>query len=313
MATAKQEKARAKVDALHRQLSDGVDTLRNEPEWRRMLDVASRFHDYSFGNVMLIMMQRPDATRVAGYRKWQELDRQVVKGSKAIKILAPASGPCWDCNGDGGDANARCVKCGGSGRFRYFRSVSVFDVSDTEGEPLPDISELVREVDGDAYGLIGHLTALADAEGFTVDMVDAAADPVLKGGAYGYCQHDKRRLVVRDDVADAQKAKTLCHELAHALLHGPDQIDYGAERGRCEVEAESVAYIVLGTYGIDTDGYSFGYVAHWSENDHGTIKATAETVCRTARDVLDGLADLDDPARELTSAGAGQGEPLAAA
>lgn len=276
--------AASRADAVQDLLGDlhaGVVALTEGDEWRRFLDVARRFHRYSFLNTLAILVQRPDATRVAGYRRWQQLGRQVRRGERGIRILAPvtarqqASTP-EDAPGAAPDGTEeqRVV-------LRGFRVARVFDVSQTDGEPLPEPP--VRALAGDApVGLVDDLRRLIEREGFAYAVDTLPGHP----GAYGVTDYDARTVTVRPDLAPAQQAKTTAHELGHVLLHHPAD-DLGRERR--EVEAESVAYVVCAAHGLPTDAYSLGYVAGWSGGDLDVVRATGERVLACARRVLDSL------------------------
>ncbi|MDQ3954505.1 MAG: ArdC-like ssDNA-binding domain-containing protein [Actinomycetota bacterium] len=268
----------------HERLQTAVAELVSGEDWRRMLEVASTFHRYSFHNHMLILCQRPDATLVAGYRKWLELGRHVRKGEKGIAILAPCKYKTKVEDEDGQEQTIQPI--------RGFRVVYVFDVSQTEGEPLEDFDALrPRLLDGDApEGLWDALAAIAHGHGYEVVRHQRRDEN-------GYCDHDRRIIAVRPDVAPAQAVKTLVHELAHALLHGD-----GAVRSRevKEVEVESVAFVVCDALGLDTGDYSFSYVAGWTQGSLELLKDTADRVVSCAKGMLAGLqspaADVDDVA-----------------
>ena len=254
------------VDALQR-LRDGVETLKQSDEWIRWLDVQSRFHHYSWGNCVLIAMQRPDAKQVAGFHRWLELGRHVRKGEHGIAILAPMVGK------KSKDADPDDPKvCYG------FKTVFVFDIEQTDGEDLPSI---VHPIEGDApEGLFDRLTAIAIDRGVSVE---PSNDLGTANGLYSFLS---RTISIRDDLSPAQMVKTLVHEIAHALLHD-EQAAIGDRRG-CELEAESVAYIVTQAIGIDSGSYSFGYIASWAK-DSGQFEKSAERINRTAHDILSSL------------------------
>jgi len=256
----------------HRDLVTAVESLTSGDDWQRMLELASRFHHYSANNVFLIMLQRPEATRVAGYRAWQSMDRQVRKGERGIRILAPCQYR-YKVTEDDGSETAHVG-------IRGFTTATVFDVSQTDGEELPDIRPELLEGD-DVVGLWDALSAQVKAAGYTVERGDCH-------GANGCTDHSVRTVRVRDDVSDAQAAKTLAHELAHVMLH-PDTAEYFQCRGRSEVEAESVAYLVCQAAGLSTDGYSWPYIALWSEGKAEVVQETAGRVLEAARDILAGL------------------------
>lgn len=281
-----QDKGNERREALARQLADGIAALTQSDEWRRYLDVQAKFHRYSFANTLLVMAQCPAASRVASYRKWQELGRQVRKGEHALWVWAPctrkAAGPAED---DGESITA------GEGEPRRtvtgFRPVPVFDISQTEGGELPEVCHLL---DGeDETGLFGRLADVAGGMGWTIQRT-----PEIGGypGANGLCEHGPRVITVASARSPLQQVKTLAHELAHAILHAP-AADYQATRGLCELEAESVAYIVAASCGLDTSAYSFGYVAGWQHGDAGkareAIKASGARIQRAAGQILAAL------------------------
>jgi antirestriction protein ArdC len=256
-----------RIDALHAELESGVAALIDSETWQSWLATAAKFHTYSFNNQMLIAVQCPAATHVAGYRAWQALGRNVRKGEHSIGILAP---------------NTRRVKDAITGeesrRVTGFRVASVFDISQTDGDPLPVEPRPVL-LQGEApAGLWDALTALAVREGFTVERGDT-------GQANGWMQPDTRTIRVSDTLSPAQAAKTLVHECAHALLHAATDYDYSGHRGIAEVEAESVAFIVGSVHELDTGAYSMPYVAGWGK-DAAVVAATASNVTRTARAIL---------------------------
>lgn len=273
-----------KLDELHQRLTAQVEALVSGDDWWAMLDIAARLHRYSARNVILILSQRPDGvTRVAGYRRWQSLGRQVRKGEQGIAILAPCvyhKRPVDDAEGNDSPELGRIL--------RGFRVAYVWDESQTDGEPIPDVRPQLL-VGDDPAQLWAGLASQLDACGYTVSRGDC-------GGANGFTDFLAREVMVRDDVDELQAAKTLCHETAHALLHDPSQEPVG--RARAEVEAESVAYIVCQLAGLATTEYSLPYVARWSRGDVALITATTERVLATARTVLAGMGIDPDVVEE---------------
>jgi hypothetical protein len=251
-----------KLKAAHDRLTRAVEDIVTGDDWQRMLKVASKFHRYSFNNQLMIFAQRPDATLVAVFRKWQELNRWVKKGERGIAIFAPCK---YKTKVETEDGDERTLQ-----QIRGFRVVHVFDISQTEGEELPDLDAVrPKLLDGSAPdgiwdALAGHATSI----GYVV-----VRD--RRGSENGYCDFLNKHIGVRPDVSPAQAVKTLIHELAHALLHA----DGGSpSRDIAEIEVESVAYIVLDALGLASDDYSFPYVARWSDGDVGTIRAAGERV-----------------------------------
>ena len=286
-----------KLAAMHSQLRAGIAALRSGEDWRRWLRLAGRFPTYSAHNVMLIAAQRPDATRVCGYEGWRALGRQVRKGEKGIAILAPVLRADRD-HDRGRDHDQGASRAGepapdpgaetaGGRRLAGFRPAYVFDVSQTDGDDLPE-QPAPRLLAGAApAGLWDALGALAAARGFTVERGDC-------GQANGYTHFGDRRIRVRADVDPAQAVKTLAHELGHVLIHDPAAFagTTAGCRGTVEVEAESVAYLVAGDAGLDAAAYSFPYVAHWAGGVDGrrpedVVTATADRVLHAARVIVD--------------------------
>jgi hypothetical protein len=260
----------------HERLITAVEHLMTGADWLGFLDTARRFRSYSFNNLLLIFTQRPDASRVAGYQTWRSLGRQVRRGEQGIAILAPCTYRRVVVDSeDGAEREPGRV-------LRGFKITHVFDVSQTDGDPLPEPPVHVLD-GGDPSGLTDRLADLVRAEGFAFAL---GPMPVEHERALGVTDHHNRTVVVRDDVAPAQQAKTTAHELAHVLLHGGDR---RPDRVVCEVEAESVAYLVCGTSGLPTDAYSLGYVAGWAGGDLDTVRATAERVTACAGRILDAL------------------------
>lgn len=207
---------------------------------------------YSFNNVILIDRQDPEATRVAGFHAWRKLGRGVRKGERAIWILAAMTRKVTDQD-ERADAET------GTRRLIGFRPVPVFDIRQTDGEPLPEVCSTLH---GDAPGIYSQLVAVAHTIAFTVE------EDYLPGTVNGDCNFaDKRiRVEVRND--ERQQVKALAHELGHALLH-----EGNADRALGELEAESVAYVVCAALGVDTSDYSFGYVASWTGGGDEAITA----------------------------------------
>ncbi len=298
-----------KLTALHTRLAEQVAALRSGADWRAWLQVARRFHTYSFPNTLLIGAQRPDATTVAGYRAWQALGRQVDKGERGIQILAPvlhrprqdrgSSGPHRPDDPAKPDDPAEPIEAGAGeagdrpSRLAGFRVAYVWDVAQTSGRPLPEQPRPQLLAGQAPPGLWESLTGLVVGRGFTVERGDC-------GQANGITDFTRRTVRVRGDVDDAQAVKTLAHEAGHVLLHDPaDPADRGGPtvtsagfcRGTVEVEAESLAYLVAAAHGLSTDDYTFPYVTGWATGIAGpppeqAVRDTAGRVLTAARTVL---------------------------
>ncbi|WP_240619489.1 ArdC-like ssDNA-binding domain-containing protein [Blastococcus sp. TF02-8] len=309
----------AKIAALHDQISEQVEQLTADPRWRAMLDAAAKFHTYSLGNQLLIELQAArlgiSPTRVAGFTTWKALGRSVVKKSTGLAVLAPCTyTPKGASTGQGTDraAPAAATATGtetagepaggdadrpaGARVLRGFRIAHVLDISQTEGEPLPDITPELLAGDAPA-ALWDALAAQVTAHGYTLVREDC-------GQANGVTDPAARTVRVRPDVADAQAVKTLAHELAHIECgHTAAGYDYRGCRGRAEAEAESVAYIVTAWAGLDSGAYTVPYVAAWSARDADVVRAAATTVTAAARRILDHLDGA-----EATDSPSGDGE-----
>jgi len=263
-------------------LTEGITQLTSSDRWQEWLNMQSRFHHYSFNNTLLIMAQRPDATRVAGYNAWRKLDRFVRKGEKGIWILAPMVYKTDSADDTAEDTTARVI--------RGFKPVPVFDLSQTEGQDLP---EICTRLDGDDdANIFLRLRTVAAGLGFSVEDTDE-----LLPGVNGDCSHQLHRIRVRTSNSPIQRVKTLAHELGHALLH--EQHD---NRPLAELEAESVAFVVCTSSGIDSDDYSFGYVATWVGGDddaRSAIKGSGTRIQRAADQILTAMSgeDLKEVAR----------------
>jgi antirestriction protein ArdC len=261
----------------HEQLAAAVEQLAHSDGWRRMLAVAARLHHYSPHNVLLITVQRPDATRVAGYRTWQQLGRQVRKGQRGIAILAPVSyrhrDSVSDAQRDDPAATMRAV--------RGFRVAHVFDISQTDGPPLPEVRPRQLAGGGDPV-LYAALAAQVQAAGYAF-----SREPCAHPDANGETSFPARTVRVRPDLPAAQAVKTLAHELAHVRLHVPDAVGGPVPRAVAEVEAESVAHLVVSAHGIDSEPYTVPYVAGWAGGAKGAVLACAERVLSTAASILD--------------------------
>jgi len=285
------DEMREQLDAWIEDLAELTDEAQASEQFQQWLDVQSKFHDYSARNTLLIKMQCPEATKVAGYQTWKdEFDRQVQQGEEAIWIWAPI-------------ITDKCPECGNSPSYHEradceydetepeewsrglvgFRPTSVFDISQTEGEPLP---KLETEAYGDPDGLVEALLSASEELGVDARIVDPANWE--HGDARGVC---KRRspsttnpvveVVDRENRADL--ASTLIHEYAHALLHFGCEDD--PERASREVEAEAVAYIVSRHFGLDADNAAF-YLAAWDGEASETVRDRLDRISRTASDII---------------------------
>ena len=244
------EAAQAKAQAALDRLGEGVRAVYDSERWETWLQSLARFHDYSLNNTLLIAMQMPEATQVASFRSWKrDFNRHVRRGERGIEILVPMLVKCHaeEEEQDAGEERRRLVG---------FRVGHVFDVSQTDGEPLPT---LVNEV---ADPVTRYAAVMAAVESVSAYPVTLSAD--MPEGTNGFF-HRGELIAIRKGMAQGQTVKTALHELAHSRLHDGDPASEGMpDRAMREVQAESVAYAVSAALGLDTSGYSFGYVASWA-------------------------------------------------
>jgi hypothetical protein len=272
---------RGKVREAVEMLDVGVERILDGEEFKHYLAFAARFHRYSANNSLLILVQRPTATRVAGYKKWRELGRQVRRGEEGIRILAPIFRTVED-EESGEKVRILCS----------FKVVKVFDVSQTDpvpgAPPIPEKPrpEALRGSSSAARTLAKSLARLCGAEGLKLCESGEELD-ALHPGANGLYSPRRRLILLRDTLADDQKAKSLTHEMAHHLLHR-DALASEAERPTLEVEAEGTAYAVLSYFSIDASDYSFAYVAHWAEQKE-VVKAMLSNIQKAARAIIEAV------------------------
>ena len=302
-------------------LETGIMDLFESDRFQAYLDTMARFHNYSFNNTILIAMQ--GGQLVAGYNKWRdEFHRNVKKGEKGIKIFAPApykvkkEVPKRDEQGQPvKDKDGNTVTEQKEIQVPAFKIVSVFDVSQTEGEPLPSLG--VEELAGNVERYQDFFKALEQTSPVPMAFED------IPGGSHGYYHLTEKRIAIQENMSELQTLKTAIHEIAHAKLHAIDPEAPAAEQQNRpdsrtrEVQAESVAYTVCQHYGLDTSDYSFGYVAGWSSGkDLKELKASLETIRATAHELIttiDGhLAELQKQRQAQQEQTPAQEQPQAA-
>ena len=291
------EKPAEKLKEITDRLEQGIKELFDSERYKEYLRVMSKFHNYSFNNTLLIAMQKPDASLVAGFSAWKNnFQRNVVKGEKGIKIIAPSPfkikqemdkiDPATNKPVIGADGKP--VKEEKEITIPAFKVVSVFDVSQTEGKELPDIA--VDTLTGDVERFKDVFAALEKTSPVPIGFEK------IEGGAHGYYHLEEKRIAIDEGMSELQTLKTAIHEIAHAKLHDIDlnapaeeQQDRPDRRTR-EVQAESVAYAVCQHYGLDTSDYSFGYVAGWSSGrELDELKSSLETIRATAAEIINSI------------------------
>ncbi len=283
-----------KVKAITDQLEAGIQALFESEKFKQYLQTLSKFHDYSLNNTILIAMQKPDATLVAGYTTWQkQFGRQVQKGESGIRILAPTPYK-KRMEVEKTDPNTGEILMNPDGSKQKetrevlmpaFKVVNVFDVSQTEGKPLPTLG--VNELTGD----------VTQYEMFFEALKRSCPVPMcfeqIEGGAKGYFHTVENRIAIQEGMSQVQTIKTAVHEMTHQRLHSidptakRDPAEPRLTRNHKEVEAESVAFTVCQHYGIDTGDYSFAYVAGWSHGkETPELKASLDKIRRTASEMI---------------------------
>ena len=296
MADAKTEKQ--KVKEITDKLEEGLKELFESEKYKSYLTTMSKFHNYSFNNTLLIAMQKPEATLGAGYQAWQKnFNRHVNKGERGIRILAPAPYKIKE-ERDKLDPVTGEVMLDKDGtpqteeveiKIPAFRAVSVFDVSQTDGEPLPELEakELLSTVEG-YEDFINAITYVAHAP---IGFED------IPGASKGYFNIEKNRIAVQEGMSESQTLKTMVHETAHSMLHNKevnkeDILAPAKDRNTKEVEAESIAFTVYNHFSIDTSDYSVGYIAGWSNGkDMKELKSSLDTIRRTASELITGIEE----------------------
>ena len=284
-----------KVKEITDKLEAGLKELFESEKYKIYLSTMSKFHNYSFNNTLLIAMQKPEATLVAGYQAWQKnFERHVNKGEKAIRILAPAPYKIKEerdkldpVTGEMMfDENGMPQKEETEVTIPAFRAVSVFDVSQTDGKPIPEleVNELLSTVEG--------------YEDFVQALMNISPVPIafedIPGDSKGYFSTAEKRIAVQENMSESQTLKTMVHEVAHSRLHDKEvnqSMDIPVkDRNTKEVEAESVAFTVCQHFGIDTSDYSFGYIAGWSSGRNmKELKSSLDTIRKTASELITGI------------------------
>lgn len=282
------------MDSIMRSLESGVEELFTSNRYQEFLKTMAKFHNYSFNNTMLIAMQRPDATLVTSYKNWQSMGRQVMKGEKGITIIAPAPYKKMK-EKEVLDENQRPIM-GTDGKPKteqvevtvpHFKAVTVFDIAQTSGEPIQTLApELLT-------------AAVQDFDSFMQAIHKISPVPIrfdeIDGNANGYYHNADKEIVIKKGLSESQTLKTAIHETAHAKLHDKEIMEsLGVEKDRLtkEVEAESVAYCVCSSFGLDTSDYSFPYIAGWSSSrEMKEMKASMDVIRKTAGEMIDQLTE----------------------
>ena len=291
------DKPAEKLKEITDRLEQGITELFDSERYKEYLQVMSKFHNYSFNNTLLIAMQKPDASLIAGFNAWKNnFGRNVMRGEKGIRILAPSPYKIRQ-EVEKKDPQTGKTVIGGDGKpvtetkeiqIPAYRVVAVFDVSQTEGRELPSIS--ANELTGDVEQYEDFFAALEKTSPVPMGFEK------IEGTAHGYYHLEEKRIAIDEGMSELQNLKTAIHEIAHAKLHDIDlnapqeeQPDRPDRRTR-EVQAESIAYTVCQHYGLDTSDYSFGYVAGWSSGrELSELKSSLETIRSAAAEIINSI------------------------
>lgn len=290
-------------------LEQGVKEIFTSARYTEYLNTMSKFHNYSFNNTLLITMQKPEATLVAGYQAWQKkFNRHVKRGEKGIQIIAPT--PVREKQeiekidpdtqepiiGEDGQPETEVVEM----IIPRFRVATVFDVSQTEGEPIAELE--VPELTGSVQFYDTFMQALQSISPVPIRMMN------VEGDAKGYYHQTEKYIAIKEDMSNVQTMKTGIHEVSHALLHDREVMDAEGvlkDQTTKEVEAESIAYIVCNHFGMDTSEYSFTYIASWCESrDMKALKASMDTIRKTSAEIIGNIEEqmheieIERPIRE---------------
>ena len=295
------EAAESKLDTIMKSLEEGVEKVFTSEQYQMYLQTMAKFHNYSFNNTLLIAMQRPDATFLAGYQTWQKkFHRHVKRGEKGIKIIAPV--PVKEKRQvEKIDEETQEIVIGIDGQpetetveriLPRFRVTTVFDVSQTEGEPLPTLE--VNELVGDVFIYEDFMKGLEEISPVPFQFQE------IGSGAKGYYSNAEKLVAIQTGMSQAQTMKTAVHETAHAIFHDRDVMEENGitkDRMTKEVEAESVAYVVCNHFGLDTSDYSFNYVAGWSsDKEMPELRSSMDTIRLTSSQLI---ADITEKLLEL--------------
>ena len=274
-----------KIKELTEKLQNGIKNVFEDENYKKHLKVMSKFHNYSYRNQILISLQNPDATLVKGYISWQkDFKRTVKKGEKGIQIIARCVAR-KDIERDSIDTDGNPITENVLLEKEFFRRVTVFDISQTEGEEIENlnyIEELKFDVK-DFSSLFNILKTISPAEVYFKE---------FKGYKKGCYVPKDNKIFIKENMSESQTIKTLIHEIAHAKLHNDNAIKEREELSRRqeEVEAESIAYIVSNYFGIDTSDYSFGYIANWSsDKELKELESSLQLISNTSNIIIDSI------------------------
>lgn len=290
--------ANEKISEVMQLLEDGVQAVFTSEKYLEYLKFTSKFHNYSFNNTLLIMLQNPNASYVAGFNDWKKKhNRFVKKGEKGLRIIAPVpykmniEVPVYDDNHNPVVIDGKPLTEQKTIQKLNFKVVSVFDISQTDGEPIP---ELTTELKANVENYADLFAAIQAYSEYPIEFED------ITDGAKGKCNFLNKKIIINNGMSESQNIKTALHEVAHSKLHEPnfndiDDDKFKIARRTKEVQAESVAFIVANHFGIDTSDYSFDYIASWSENKElSDLKESLDIIQKEANNMIQGIQEQYD-------------------
>lgn len=304
----KREENQEKIKKAMEKIEAGVQDVFSSEKFAQYLSFMSKFHNYSLNNTILIMMQKPDASLVAGYNKWQtDFKRHVNAGEKGIAILAPipySKTKLVDKKDEFGEViidpkTGKPEKEEKEVKYLSYKLVNVFDVSQTSGEPIPQLTEELKGSDKHARELFSAIREISDC---SVSIVSEKTDATLAKGAKGYFSLDRNIIVVKDELSDVHKVKTLLHEYAHSQFHNDkDKVDALFDRQKAEIEAEATAFALSQYFGLDTSDYSFPYVASWSQGKNPEeLKEILQNITNKVSEMIEKIEPVFQKRLELS-------------
>ena len=269
-------------------IEQGVEDVYSSESFKQYLSCLSKFHSYSLNNTLLILSQKPEASLVAGYRAWQtNFNRHVNKGEKGLMILAPVTTKEDRLmNKHDGNGNVILDEFGNPVQemrvvnLTYFKTTTVFDISQTSGDPLP---YLVHDLTGSSNEVKAIIQTIQSVCTIPIEFKTETEDLSFMTGAKGYYSPRKDKIVINKDLEDLQTAKTLIHEYAHSLLHK----ETDKNQSQREIEAESLAFVICDHFGIDTSEYSFGYIASYADKDYSELKSILVNIQSKAHEMIE--------------------------
>lgn len=277
-------------------IEQGVKDVYTSDNFKNYLSFLSKFHDYSFNNTILILSQYPSASLIAGLHSWnRNFKRQVNKGSKAIKILAPYN-TTIKTKEESLDENGNKIQIEVESKITKFRVVNVFDVSQTSGEPLP---ELINDLKGTSKDIEMLIESIKEICEIPIEFTSPSIDETLEDGAKGYFSLTDNKIVINEELENLQIVKTLAHEYVHSILHNDKNMK--KTQNQREIEAESLAFVLCNHFGIDTSDYSFTYIATYAQNDQDFLKQTLIEIKTISSELIDKIEPVFEKKRDEIS------------